>query len=152
MKKFTVIDTLIVLAAIVVLAAGALILGGGKGATQKGSEVYFTVLASDVQSGIGDLIKAEDEVSISFSEQAFATVVSVSEEPYKESEFLPSKGSYVTNEIEGRSDIKVVLKCNADISETKIANGAVPIRVGKETPVRGKGYALIGYVIEIEER
>ncbi len=150
MKKFTVIDALIILVVALAIAAGALILGGGGGGEL--GEVYFTVLASDVESGTGDLIKAGDEVTISFSEQAFATVVDVSVEPHKESEFFAPKGYYMTHEIEGRSDLKILLKCKADISDTRIANGAVPIRVGAETPVRGKGYTVLGYIIEIEEK
>lgn len=149
--KFSFVDAVIVLAVIAVLVLGIKLLPGiSAGGEQK--EVYFTVLASKSDEGIDGLVNVGDEVQISFSEQAFATVVGVSAEPSEEYEYFQPKGVYMTHVLEGKSDVKVLLKCMADVSETKIANGDVPIRVGEEMPVRGKGYTLKGYVIELEER
>ncbi|MBO5060593.1 MAG: DUF4330 domain-containing protein [Clostridia bacterium] len=154
MKKirFTVIDALILLVVIAVLVFGIKFVTQNNTSAGETKEVYFTVLASNVDEGTGSIIKEGDEVSISFSEQAFATVVGVSEEPYKESKFLEAKGFYTTHEVEGKSDLKILLRCPADISDTRIANGEVPIRVGGEMPVRGKGYTVKGYVIELEDK
>lgn len=149
--KFSFVDAVIVLAVIAVLAVGIKLLPGiSAGGEQK--EVYFTVLASKSDEGIDELVNVGDEVQISFSERAFATVVGVSAEPSEEYEYFQPKGVYMTHVLEGKSDVKVLLKCMADVSDTKIATGDVPIRVGAEMPVRGKGYTLKGYVIELEER
>ncbi len=152
MKKmrFTLIDALIVLAAIIVCAAGVLLLSDGDTSAEK-QEVYLTVLATKVDEGIKNIITEGEKVSISFSEEAYATVLGVEEEPCLESEYSETKGSYVTHEVEGKSDIKIYLKCDANVSDTQIKNGDVPIRVGAAMPVRGKGYAVKGYVIELEE-
>lgn len=150
--KFSFVDAVIVLAVIAVLAVGIKILLPGITAGGEQKEVYFTVLASKVDEGIDELVNEGDEVQISFSEQAFATVVGVSAEPSEEDEYFQPKGMYMTHALEGKSDVKVLLRCMADVSDTKIANGEVPIRVGAEMPVRGKGYTLKGYVIELEER
>ncbi len=149
-SKFTIIDAVIIVVVLAVLAVGVKILKPDLFAENEKGEVAFTVLVSKCDEGTGDIIKPGDEVSISFSEQAYATVVGVSEEPCEESEFFEPKGMYMTHRIEGKSDLKILLKCPVSISDTKIANGEVPIRVGVEMPVRGKGYTVKGYVVELE--
>lgn len=151
MKKFTVIDFLIIVAAVAVLAASFVVLKPklfGNGGDDK---VQFTVLVSNTDSGLSEIIKPGDEVSISFSEKAYGTVTGVSEEPYKKSEFNAYLGKYVTQEIDGKSDLKIDIECPAAISDTEIANGEVLIRVGSEMPVRGKGYTVKGYVVDISD-
>ena len=150
--KFTVIDAIIVLLVLAVLAVGIKILKPGLFSGSSKREAEFTVLVSNTQSGIGDIITPGDKVSISFSEQAFATVTEVEELPYKVNEFNEYKGNYVETVVEGRSDLKIKLKCEADVTDTKISNGGLDIRVGSEMPVRGKGYTVKGFVIELEDK
>lgn len=148
--KFTLIDAAITVVVLAVLAVGAKMLasrrGGGDGV------VEFSVMASLCDEGIGDIVGIGDEVSISFSEQAFATVTAVEEVPQKENVFNNMKGEYAVQEVKGKSEVKITLECPAEISDTKISNGNVPIRVGSEMPVRGKGYTVKGYVVEVEEK
>ena len=150
-SRFTFIDAIIIL---VILAAGAAavikfapgILSGGEKST-----VSFSVMVSEADEGVSRVIRIGDEVSISFSEKAYAKVTGVSEKEHIESEFNQNTGKYVSQKVEGKSDVIINLECDADISDTEIANGAVPIRVGSEMPVRGKGYTLKGYVIEVDD-
>lgn len=151
-SRFTVIDALIIVFVIAVLAVGIKILKPDLFSSSEKGEAVFTVLVTKADEGTGDIIKEGDEVSISFSEQAFATVTAVSEEPHKETSFNNYLGEYVTQQVKGKSDLKISLKCEAAISDTRIANGEVPIRVGSEMPVRGKGYTVKGYVIEVEDK
>lgn len=148
--KFTIIDAGIIVALLAVLVIGIKVLGGNikSGETK---EVYFTVLATNVESGVSEIVKEGEKVSISFSEEAYATVLGASEEPYIEMQLHDGKGIYFQHEVEGKSDVKVLLKCDATITDTKISNGNVAIRVGEEMPVCGKGYTIKGYVIEVEE-
>ena len=149
--KFTLIDFAIIAVLIAVFAIGIKVLGGNFEAGGEKKEVYFTVLASKADEGISQMVKEGERVSISFSEEAYATVLGASEEPHIESKLNEGKGAYFSHEVEGKCDVKVLLKCDAKISDTKIANGNVAIRVGEEMPVCGKGYTLKGYVIEVEE-
>lgn len=149
--KFTLIDLAIVIVAVAVLVIGIKVLGGNLFSGGETKEVYFTVLASKADEGISQMVKEGEQVSISFSEEAYATVLGASEEPHKESKLNEGKGIYFTHEVEGKSDVKVLLKCDAKISDTKISNGNVAIRVGEEMPVCGKGYTIKGYVVEVEE-
>lgn len=152
MKKtrFNLIDAAIVIVVLAVMVIGIKMLKVDTLSNSANGKATFTVLASKYDEGTGEIIKPGDEVSISFSEQAFATVISVSEEPCKEHRFISERGVYVTHELEGKCDLKIVLSCPASVSDTEIANGEVPIRVGSEMPVRGKGYTVKGYVIELE--
>ncbi len=149
--KFTIIDAGIIVVLLAVIVIGIKVLGGNiNGGETK--EVYFTVLATRTDAGVSEVVKEGEKVSISFSEEAYATVLGASEEPHRESRLNEGKGMYFTHEVEGKSDVKVLLKCDAKISDTKIANGNVAIRVGEEMPVCGKGYTIKGYVVEVEER
>ena len=149
--KFTVIDALIIIVAVAVLAVAALKLKPDMFKKAKAADVKFSVLVSEADKGTADVIKSGDEVSISFSEKAYATVTDVSEEPYAASTFSPNKGEYVSHDVKGKSNIKIDLTCSAEVTDTHIMNGEVPIRVGSEMPIRGKGYTVKGYVIDVED-
>ncbi|MDD6213728.1 MAG: DUF4330 domain-containing protein [Firmicutes bacterium] len=150
-NKFTVIDALIII--FVVAAFGVAVLKLKPGVFNKSEEraIQFTVMVSEADEGTSDIIKSGDEVSISFSEKAYATVKSVSEEPYVTSTFSPTMGKYVSNKMAGKSNLIINLECIAEISDTHIMNGEVPIRVGSGMPVRGKGYTVKGYVIDVQD-
>lgn len=150
-SKFTVIDAAIILVVAAVCAVAALKLAPGMFDSEDKKKVEFAVMISSADSGISEAVGIGDEVSISFSEKAYATVTGVTEVPHKESEFNQNSGKYVTQEVEGKSDVTVTLECDASVSDTEIANGEVPVRVGSEMPVRGKGYTLKGYVIDVNE-
>ncbi len=149
--KFTIIDLGIVIALLAVIVIGIKVLGGSFGEKGEAKKVYVTVLATKADAGVSQMIKEGERVSVSFSEEAYATVVGASEEPHVEKQLFEEKGYYSTFEVEGKSDVKVLLRCDANVSDTKISNGNVPIRVGEEMPVCGKGYTLNGYIIEVEE-
>lgn len=151
-SKVTVIDVGIIVILLAVFVVGIKVLGSKIGSSGETKEVYFTVLATNVVEGTSKAVTEGEKVSVSFSEEAYATVLGASEEPHKESKLFESKGYYITHEVEGKSDVRITLKCDAAISDTKIANGNVAIRVGEEMPVCGKGYTIKGYIIEVEEK
>ena len=150
-KKFTIIDLGIVIALLVVIVIGVKVLGGNFGSKGETKEVYITVMATDINEGLSEMIKEGDNVSISYSEEAYGTVVKAWEEPYKESQLFETIGEYKTQEIDGKSNVFVVVKCDAGVTDTRILNGNVPLRVGEETPVCGKGYTVNGYIVDVEE-
>lgn len=150
-SKFTIIDALIILIILAVVAVGVLKLAPGIMSGGKKEKVKFTVMVNKADEGISKVVGIGDEVSISFSEKAYAVVTGVSEKEHIESEFNQNTGKYVSQPVEGKCDVIINLECNASISDTEIANGEVPVRVGSEMPVRGKGYTFKGYVVEVED-
>lgn len=153
MKKirFSFVDVIIIIAVLAVLAVGIKIIMPGIFGGNSMKTVQYTVLATKVDSGKSDLIKVGDEVRISLAEEAYATVLGVTEVPCEESKYFMPKGAYMTHQIEGKSDVKILLSCEAEVTDTKISNNNVPIRVGEASVVDSKGYTFNGYIIEIEE-
>lgn len=150
--KFTFIDAIIILFAVVLILAAALFLKSSDVGTNNEKNVYFTVMATEAQEGITEFIKEGDEVSISFAKEAYATVVGASEVPCEKDEYFLPKGIYMTHAVPGKADVKVLLRCKANVTDTEMSVGEVTIRVGDEMPVIGKSYTLKGYVIEAEDR
>lgn len=151
MKKFTVIDALIVFALAAVLAAAVFVMKPKFSANTGDDKAIFTVLISKAEKGSSDAIKIGDEVSLSFSEKAYGTVTQISEEPYKETVLNSLTGKYNEQEISKESDIKITVECPADVSDTSIKNGELEIKVGYSMPIIAKGYTFQGTVIELED-
>ena len=151
MKKFTIIETLIVIALAAVIALAVLILKPKFTVNTGEDKATFTVLVSNANAGASDIINLGDEVSLSFSEKAYGTVTGIWEEPHKEAVYNAFYGAYKEQEMKGKSDIKITVECPAAISETQIKNGEVAIKVGNSMPIIGKGYTFQGFVIELED-
>ena len=151
-SRFTIIDVCIVLIALVLIVVGISVVGGKITPDKNKKEVYFTVLVDCVDEGMSKIIKENDRISISYAEELHAPVVGAPEEPHERSQYIESKESYLTHILEDKSDVKVVLKCDAEVTDTEITNGSVKIRVGEGIPVYGKGYSLYGYIIDVEEK
>ena len=90
--KFTIIDLGIIIAFIAVIFIGVKVLGGSFGAKGETKEVYATVLVTKADAGVSQMIKEGDRVSVSFSEEAYGTVVSASETPHIENQLFEEKG------------------------------------------------------------
>ena len=59
-------------------------------------------------------------------------------------------GTVVSNIREDRVDVTLKIEANATIGDKLITVGDYDLKVGKEAFVRGKGYALAGYIVSIE--
>ena len=151
MKKFSFIDIIIIVLLISVVVFGFLKVKNMISEGTSEQKVHFSVLATEVNKGTGDIISAGDKVSISLKEKAYATVVSVSETEHFEDKFNQNLKKYVSQAIDGKSDIILELECSAKISDTEILNGNVPIRVGEESYIHGKGYGLQGYIVAVDD-
>ena len=149
MKKITFIDVLIVIFVALVVLVAVFMLKSGSGATANTTKVNFTVLATAQQEGLSELVKAGDDVVISFSEDVHASVVKAYEEDRKEYHFNNFTGKYLSEKVPGKSDVYVELTADAVVSDTAISKDNLPIRVGDEMPVRGKGYVVKGYVVDV---
>ena len=149
MKKFSVIDIIIFL--LVVIAIGFFKVKNTIMSRNNEQTVHFSVLATEVNKGAGEIISEGDKVSISLKEKAYATVIGVTETEHFEDKFNQNLKRYVSQPIDGKSDIIVELECNANVSDTEILNGNVPIRVGEESYIHGKGYSLHGYIVTVDD-
>lgn len=151
MKKFSIIDILIIVFLLLVIGFGFLKVKNivTSGSTEQ--KVHFSVLATNVKSGMSEVISEGDKVSISLKEKAYATVTGVTETEHYEDKFNQNLKRYVSQPVEGKSDLLLELECNANVSDTEISNGNVPIRVGEESYIHGKGYGLQGYIVIVND-
>lgn len=151
MKKFSVIDILIIILLLLIIAFGFLKVKNIITDGNSEQKVHFSVLATKVSEGTGDIISVGDKVSISLKEKAYAVVTGVTETEHFEDKFSPKLKKYVSQPVDGECDIILELECNAKVSDTEISNGNVPIRVGEESYIHGKGYSLHGYIVTVDD-
>ena len=153
MKKgrFTFVDIFIVLMVVVVAAVGYLILKPGSAQKADTKTVKFTVLATEQDEGVSKLIGEGDDVIISFAEDVHANVVNAYEEERKDYYFNAFSGKYIKGKVDNKSDVYVELTADAVVSDTEISVDGLAVRVGDWMPVRGKGYVVTGYVIDVTE-
>ena len=149
--KFTVIDVIIILIVIAAIAVGAYkilpsITGGSK---QEKTE--FTILVKEQDQGFADAISVGDNVTISLTEKDGGVVKEVKAEPAVTMAYNSIEGVYSNEVIEGKCDVYITVEADTDVSDLAIKTGGTAIKVGAEVPVRGKGYASMGYVIKIND-
>ena len=149
--KFSAIDILIVIFLAAVIVFGFMKVKNAIIKGESAQKIQFTVLATNVDTGTKDIISIGDKVSISLKEKAYAKVIGVTETEHYEDKFSANLGKYVSQAIDGKADLMIQLECAANVSDTEILNGNVPIRVGEESYIHGKGYSLHGYIVTVDE-
>lgn len=149
--KFTVIDALIILVVLAVIIIGAKKLLPGMLNGSEDSKVDFTVLIQKEDMGFADAITVGDNVTVSLTEKDGGIVKDVKAEPAVTLAYNSIDGTYANEVIEGKYDIYITIEADAAISDLAVKTGGTAVKVGAEIPVRGKGYASMGYVIDIND-
>lgn len=149
--KFTVVDALIILAVLAVIVVGAKkLLPDMLNGSEEG-KVDFTVLIQKEDMGFADAITVGDNVTVSLTEKDGGIVKDVKAEPAVTLAYNSIDGTYANEIIEGKYDIYITIEADASISDLAVKTGGTAVKVGAEIPVRGKGYASMGYVIDIND-
>ncbi len=150
-KKWTVIDTLIVIAVLVVGVVLFKIFGGNVGMGEK-TTIYATVLLAREEKAVADAIAVGDEIVVSLTEKDSGTLTSVEVKEAEAMVYNAIDGSYHNQKVEDRVDIYATLELEVSETDFAYSTGTTFVKVGESMPFRGKGYALEGYVIEINEK
>ncbi len=149
-KKWTIIDTVIV---ILVIAAGAacfkMFNTKSFGGTKK--TIKAVVYISSQEEGLDKMMHEGDNVTISLTERDSGVLESKQVKTAEAMVFNSIDGEYNTRLVEGRIDIYAVI--TVDVSENDFAYkaGSTPIKIGDKLPFRGKGFATEGYVVGIQD-
>lgn len=149
--KFTVIDALIILAVVIVIAVGAIMILPSFAGRNEMQTVDFTVMLQSKDSDFADAVTVGDNVTVSLTEKDGGIVKSVETKPANAIVYNSIDGTYSNEEIDGKYDVYVTVTAQADINDLAVKVGGTAVKVGAEIPVRGKGYASNGYVIEIDD-
>ncbi len=149
-KKWTLIDTLIVLLVIVAGVALVKVFGtaSAKGDTKT---VCAVVLLAKEDPVVKDAITIGDTVTISLTEKDSGILKDVRVEDATELSFNAIEGKYAVEPIEGKVDIFATVELEVVENDYGITCGSSVVKVGEKMPFRGKGYALEGFVVEITE-
>lgn len=149
--KFTAIDAIIILVVLAAVVIGAVKLLPKFMNNSKQEQVEFTVMIQNKDKDFADAIHSGDSVTISLTEKDGGVVKNVKTEPAKTMAYNSIDNTYSNEVIEGKIDVYVTIEADTDVSALAIKAGGTAIKVGAEIPVRGKGYASTGYVIEIND-
>lgn len=149
--KFTVIDALIILVVLAVIVVGVKKLLPNLLNGSEEEKVDFTVLIQKEDMGFADAITVGDNVTVSLTERDGGIVKDVKAEPAVTLAYSSIDGTYANEIIEGKYDIYITIEADAGISDLAVKTGGTAVKVGAEIPVRGKGYASMGYVIDIND-
>jgi len=150
-KRFTFIDALIIL--FILAAAAAVVMKSGViNTSKKNAEITFDVLVAECEDNVIDSISEGDVVSISNKEKDTGVVKSFRLEDSLAMTYNSEKGEYYLKALDRKKDIYITIQADVNISENLIQVGTTPVKVGTAMPVRGKGYALSGYIVRINDQ
>ena len=150
--KFTFLDALIIIVVIAAAAVVAMKLMPEQAATGEKTAAEFVVMLTGKEPEFINAIHEGDIVSISNKEKDTGVVVGVSQKPAESMQYNSIKGEYVMQTLEDKKDVFVTIKVDASVDDKLIKAGTTPIKVGLQMPVRGKGYASMGYVVKLDEK
>lgn len=149
-KKWTVIDTLIVILVLAVAAVAYIKLGGTSVHSEKAT-IEAVMLISGQETEFADALTVGDSITMSLTEKDSGILKDVRVEPARGMVYSSIDGTYKMEEIPGKVDVYATIELECDVSDYAFTVGSTDIRIGTHTPFRGKGYATYGYIVEINE-
>lgn len=145
--KFTLIDALIILVAVAVAAVIVFKFMPAKMAGGEKSKAVFTVMLTGKDEAFANAVHIGDVVSISNKEKDTGVVTAVEAKQAESLEYNSNEGKYVVQKATGKRDVYVTIEADASEDDKLIQVGTTPVKVGLSMPVRGKGYASMGYIV-----
>lgn len=149
-KKWTLIDTLIV---ILVIAAG--VVGCRMFSTKTvggdSKKIEVEVLIANQDESLADALHIGDEVTVSLTEKDSGILRNFRAEQAETMVYDSINGEYNNVPVENRIDIYATVELDVKESDYAFRAGSTIIQVGTDLPFRGKGFASKGFVITINE-
>ena len=149
--KWTGIDTLIVLIVIAVIAVAGVMFGPSMFDKSEKQNIEFTVMLQAKEQELADAMKPGAKATLSLTEKDGGVIKEVRSEEATQMTYNSIDGTYENIPLEGKVDIYVTIEADCDVNETTMKTGDTAIRVGADIPVRGKGFATSGFIIEIND-
>ncbi len=150
-KKWTFVDTVIVIAVVAAAAAGFKMFGGRLGEGDKTiiqAQILIPnespQLAEAIEQGVGEA------VTLSLTEKDSGILKSVEAKQAEVMVYDAINGEYKTQYADNNVDIYATVEVEVEENDYSFLVGSTQIKVGNKTPFRGKGYATEGNVIVIE--
>lgn len=150
--RFNLFDALIILLALAALF-GALLLRNRSTGTELMREtvpVRVTVELASSPVELGDHIHVGDDVFRSTDGTYLGKVQAVRSEPHEAVIFSNLTEHYVVYNCEDTSDVYVTIEGDGYYTKKSLVLESVDVRIGTELPIKGKGFAHMGYVYAID--
>ena len=156
MKRFNLIDGLIILAVLAVLAFGAYkVVGGGR--LSLGKEVHeciakYQIEIADQSEDFADsAFKEGDAVFVGEKERTRGSVVKVDKYPCYKMTINSGAGRYEWQRVPDRFDVILTVTSDSTATHEVIkAGGQTPLKVGEEYVVRGEKAAGLGFMTNLK--
>ncbi len=149
--KWTIIDTLIILAIIVVCFVGYKMFGSTITTPAQSDKAEVVVLVSNKSKGFSRAIKTGEKANLSLTEKNGGIVTKVETKPAATMTLNSIDGTYQNVLNEEKEDVYIYVEAECDINDKHIKIGDTIVRVGENVAIRGKGYASEGFVVQINE-
>ena len=152
MKKINLFDVFIILIALVAVIIGYKFINKTDNniSTASTEKVIYQVRTSETVQEVYDMIEVGTPI---YDSQKNFYIGTIKDKTFEKSVRYASNiadGQYVATEIEDYVDIILTIESNAEYSEQNISVGEFEVKVGSNAYLKGKGYALAGYVVSIE--
>lgn len=138
MKKFNVIDIIIVVALIAAICAGFLVAGGGE--SEDNAIKLITLEIPEKTEGFSENVVIGDKVTDKVEKNVLGVVTAVEVKPCEKNSYDRDNGGIVHTAIPMRENVYVTIETDADTE----------IEVGKSLSVITKHFAGAGYVVGVE--
>ena len=121
---------------------------GCAGGGNVSKKLVYTMEVARADEELTKMVKPGDVVNVGVSGLEQSVVKNVEIEPGEQVLFDKENGRYVKVEIPDKYRMMVTLEGDAAVTPMSIGIGETPVRVGTEFVAKGKGYALVGYVLQ----
>ena len=151
--KFNLFDVLIIALVLAVLAAALVLRNRSAGAAATGGEALpmrFTVEFTETPNDMAACIRVGDGAYRSTDGTYLGTIVDVRSVPHVRVEYSSAAGQFRSFDCEESSDVYLTVENNGYCTGKDVVIGSLPIKVGMELPVKGKGFASPGYVYALD--
>lgn len=151
--KFNLFDVVIIVLVLAVLAAALMLRNRSAGTASTGGETQpmrFTVEFTETPNGMADCIHIGDGAYRSTDGTYLGSIVDVRSVPHVRVEYSSAAGQFRSFDCAESSDVYLTVENNGYCTGKDIVIGSLPIKVGMELAVKGKGFASPGYVYALD--
>ena len=152
MKKINLLDVFIILIVLVACAVGYKFIKKTDNVITDDptTKVVYQVRTNETIENVYDMIEVGTPVYESRKNYCIGKIIDKTSEPSVRYAANMDNAEYVATEMNGYKDIILTIEANADKGSQNIMIQDYKLKVGGEAYIKGKGYAVLGYVISIE--
>ncbi len=150
--RFNIFDLLILLL-VAAVGVGVLALRNRAAGTETGRETVpmrCTVEITRAAHGMSGAMHVGDSVYRSTDGAYIGKLVEFHAVPHREIEYSAGAGEFVAYDYQETDDLYLTIEGECYATERDVVFGTVPLKIGSELAVKGRGFAKVGYVVALD--